>query len=143
MVFGTYGTQLLSTNTVETGQTKYIFPADDTWGPERELLTLEQQVVVAGMKEKKTARLAGKTKVAIGMKTMVTWNIATDADLANGAWGQIVDIVLDPSEEDTSADENNVRVLKYPPGMVIFKPISDTVHHIPGLKNSLIQLTIS
>ena len=36
--------------------------------------------------------------VYIGMKVMVTENIEIDLDLINGAWGEIVDIVLHPDE---------------------------------------------
>ncbi|KAJ7106320.1 hypothetical protein C8R44DRAFT_987416 [Mycena epipterygia] len=37
-------------------------------------------------------------EIAVGMKVMVTSNIETDLDLANGARGEIVDIILDPDE---------------------------------------------
>ena len=49
----------------ETSQTKYIFLAEDTWGPVREPLTLEQQVIVAGMKEKKTVMVEHWSTMAI------------------------------------------------------------------------------
>ena len=47
----------------------------------------------------------------IGMKVMVTMNIDTDLDIANGARGEIVDIVLDPDEPPLSQDP--VSHLKY------------------------------
>ena len=34
-------------------------------------------------------------ELALGMEVMVTFNVSTDFDMANGAWGHIVDIVLD------------------------------------------------
>jgi len=37
-----------------------------------------------------------ESELAVGMKAMVTMNIATEADLANRARGKIVDIVLNP-----------------------------------------------
>jgi hypothetical protein len=38
--------------------------------------------------------------LAIGMKTIVTLNVVTDADLANGSRGEVVDIVLDHGEPE-------------------------------------------
>jgi len=40
------------------------------------------------------------------MKVMVTLNLATEADLANGSRGIITDIVLDPREDVSLADVN-------------------------------------
>jgi hypothetical protein len=59
---------------------------------------LLQWVKVAGMSAKHTGKLPGqfKSELAVGMKAMVTMNIATEADLANRARGKIVDIVLNP-----------------------------------------------
>jgi len=54
------------------------------------------------MSAKHTGKLPGqfKLELAVGMKAMVTMNIATEADLANRARGKIVDIVLNPRELD-------------------------------------------
>jgi hypothetical protein len=38
------------------------------------------------------------------MRAMVTVNIATNANLANGAWGEVVNIVLDPRDRPTKDD---------------------------------------
>lgn len=46
--------------------------------------------------------------LAIGMQVMVTFNVATDLDLANGARGRVVDIVLD------SRESGNTRVKALP-----------------------------
>ena len=37
-------------------------------------------------------------ELAIGIKVMVTENIKTDLDVANGVRGEIVDIILHPDE---------------------------------------------
>ncbi|TFY52705.1 hypothetical protein EVJ58_g9862 [Rhodofomes roseus] len=42
--------------------------------------------------------LPHNVSLAIGMKVMVTLNVDTDLDVANGTRGEIVDIVLDPRE---------------------------------------------
>ena len=73
---------------------------------------------------------------------MVTWNISTDADLANSAWGDIVDIVLDPREEVESAKGTNV-CLKYPPAMILFKPTNKCTIKFPGLAEGLIPLFLT
>ncbi|KZT00159.1 uncharacterized protein LAESUDRAFT_631192, partial [Laetiporus sulphureus 93-53] len=48
-------------------------------------------------------------KLAVGMKVMVTLNIATDLDIANGARGEIRRIILHP-EEPEHGDERVVRL---------------------------------
>ncbi len=47
---------------------------------------------------RKRKDLPEQIELSIGMKVMVTTNIQTDLDLANGARGEIVDIVLHPDE---------------------------------------------
>jgi hypothetical protein len=66
---------------------------------------MQQQVTVAGMSEKHTGKLAGQLELMVSMKAMVTMNIATEADLANGARGEIVNIVLDPRELNPHRDK--------------------------------------
>jgi ATP-dependent exoDNAse (exonuclease V) alpha subunit len=75
-------------------------------------------------------------EIAIGMEAMVTQNIATDASLANGSRGIILDIVLDPREEwqVPDVDEEGVVKLTYPPAMVLFEPFRKPVTDpLPGL----------
>ena len=43
----------------------------------------------------KTWTILDEVELALGMEVMVTFNVSTDLDMANGAWGHIVDIVLD------------------------------------------------
>ena len=54
------------------------------------------------------------------MPCMVTMNVKTEHNLVNGTWGQIVDIILDPRENDIEAGANvvylcfhNVEVMVY------------------------------
>ncbi|KAJ6495753.1 hypothetical protein C8R47DRAFT_956735, partial [Mycena vitilis] len=81
-----------------SGHQMYICQAEDRTGLQEEALSLTQRVMVAGMSVKKTAKLADRVELAIGMRAMVLLNIATEADLANGTRGEIVDIKLDPRE---------------------------------------------
>ena len=55
---------------------------------------------------------------------MVTLNLVTEADLANGLHGTIEDIILDLRENlDSSAvDKHSIMWTKYPPAMILFKP---------------------
>jgi len=57
------------------------------------------------MSEKRTGKLPGQLELVVGMKAMVTMNIATETDLANGARGEIVNIVLDPRELNPHRDK--------------------------------------
>ena len=50
---------------------------------------------MAQMDVANTKHLQNHVEIAIGMEAMVTRNIATDASLANGSRGVILDIVLD------------------------------------------------
>jgi len=58
-------------------------------------------------------------KLAIGMKVMVTSNIATDLDITNGARGSVVDIIL--SAEEPPLGDVCVVELKHLPQCVLVK----------------------
>jgi len=75
------------------------------------------------------------------MKAMVTMNIATEADLANGMRGEIVDIVLDPRELNPCRDkETAVMRLQYLPAMILFKPYHYTFGRLDGLPDRVIPI---
>jgi hypothetical protein len=69
--------------------------AEDTVGKDHQLLNSKERLTMAQMDVVDTARLENRVEIAIGMETMVTQNIATDASLANGSRGILKDIVLD------------------------------------------------
>jgi hypothetical protein len=86
------------------------------------------------MSEKHTGKLPGQLELTVGMKAMVTLNIATEADLANGVRGEIINIVLDPRELNPHRDEETgVMRLQYPPAMILFKPYHYTFGRLEGL----------
>ena len=122
-----------------TGNILYTFNAEDTVGKERNGLSMRERVIVAGLREKKTARLPNRISIAVGMKAMVTWNISTDVDLANGARGVVVDIVLD-LREDPGTRFNPEVTLRYPPAMILFKPVNKTTIKFTGLAEGLIPI---
>ena len=84
---------------------------------------MHERVIIASMSEKKIGGLPNHTAISIGMKAMVTWNISTDADLANGAMGEVVDIVLNQWEDPSMVEGMNV-LLKYPLAMILIKPVN-------------------
>jgi hypothetical protein len=73
-----------------------------------------ERVEVAKMNEKKTGRLPanGCLQFAMGMKVMVVLNIATKADLTNGAQGEIIEIMLDHCEQQPPTNENGITKLR-------------------------------
>ena len=84
-------------------------------------LTLEEKFAVAakaktgrGKNRHDRAGLADEVEVAVGMEVMVTFNESTDLDIANGARGHVIEIVLDPQEQ-ISTTTGQVHELQYPP----------------------------
>ncbi|RDB27520.1 hypothetical protein Hypma_003832 [Hypsizygus marmoreus] len=52
------------------------------------------RILVVGMSTEMTGNIAERVEIAVGMKVMVLLNIATEADVANGTRGKVVDVVL-------------------------------------------------
>ena len=133
----------LHRHATQSGNRLYISPAEDTIGRQREELSMKERVMVAGMKNEKTAHLADRVTLSVGMKAMVILNLATDKELANGTRGTIDDIVLDPREELVNPEEDGSYHLKYPPALVLFKPDAAVKHHFQGLKDGVLPITPS
>ncbi len=93
------------------GERLYIVTAEDT--VKKRKLTLAEQCALAGRKGRKRKTLPETIELAIGMQVMVTSNIQTDLDLANGARGVIVGIVLHP-DEPPQGDDCIVRLQRVP-----------------------------
>jgi len=132
----TWNAAKLKEHCKQTGEILYIVDAEDSAGRERRRLTMKERMTVAQMGLADTERLQSRVEIAIGMEAMVTQNIATDASLANGSRGIILDIVLDPREEwqVPDVDEEGVVKLTYPPAMVLFEPFRKPVTDpLPGL----------
>lgn len=127
----------------KTGNVLYICEAEDTVGKSREPPSMEEKTVIAGLDPvKKLRSLHQRIEIAKGMKAMVTTNLATEADLANGSRGEIVDIKLDPREnvDKEQAAATGIVKLRYPPATIIFKPIHATFPQFEGLKKGEIPL---
>jgi hypothetical protein len=69
----------------ETGQILYICDAEDTVGEEHRRPNMEERTTIAKIPLEDLDGLPHRIELAIGMKAMVTANVATEADLANGS----------------------------------------------------------
>ena len=125
-----------------TGELLYIFDAEDTVGKDHIPTNMEQKAIIAALPINKTKKLAYRLEAAIGMDVMVTMNITTEADLANGSHRKIKDIILDCREHlvDEDIDEDSIVWLQYPPAMILFEPIHHEFDPFPGLDPGLIPL---
>ena len=103
---------------------------------------MEQKVILAGMTLDQTKKITQWIEFTIRMQVMVTLNVATEADLANGSRGTIEDIVLDPRERIDNSDRNEEGVvwLEYPQAMIVFKPFHHEFEPFPGFEPGLIPL---
>ena len=123
-----------------TGNRLYICPAEDTEGIAHTPLPIERRVLVAGMQTKLCGNLADEVKIAVGMRVMVTLNLSTDKDLANGTRGTIEEIILDPREDCTEPDEDGAIHLMYPPALILFKPDVEVTYQFDGLRKGLLPI---
>jgi len=139
---------MLRKHCAETSNILYVVDAEDSVGNDRRPLNMEQKVIVAATppEDKKpgqmtTKKLRHRLELAVGMKVMVTLNLATEADLANGSRGVIEDIVLDPRERLLREDvgEDGVAWLHYPPAMILFRPDHE-FEPFPGLDEGLVPI---
>jgi hypothetical protein len=135
-----------------TGNILYVVDAEDTVGEGRCLLNMEQKMIVAGLplEDRKSTstsikQLRHRLESAIGMKVMITLNLATEADLANGSRGIIEDIVLDPRERVTRDDigTDGIVWLRYAPTMILFRPFHYEFAPFPGMEEGLIPIFLS
>lgn len=83
--------------------------------------------------------LEDTVELAIGMKVMMTWNTQTEIDLANGARGEIVDIVLHPDEPEYDRSQREVD-LRYPPLYVLVKFERTRASQLLGLAEKVLPI---
>jgi hypothetical protein len=134
--------QSLRKHCAKTGNILYICDAEDTIGNDRRPTNFEQKVIIAGMSLDQTRKIGQRIEFAIGMQVMVTLNVSTEADLANGSRGTIEDVVLDPRElvGNTDRNEDGEVWLEYPPAMILFRPFHYEFDPFPGLQPGLIPI---
>src|SRR6266436_9720220 len=79
-------------------------------------------------------------EVAVGLKVMVTHNIDTTHQIANGAQGEIVRIILDPCEDPKEQDGAQDVELSYPPACVLIQLNSYALMSIQDLDPAVIPI---
>ncbi|KAJ3566046.1 hypothetical protein NP233_g7249 [Leucocoprinus birnbaumii] len=92
----------------------------------REPTIEEQEIIILGIS--KDFALEEEVEIAVGARVMIEMNIATEAGLANGTRGTIMDIVLDENEGHPMIGEDGTCRLKYPPALVWVKPDNHCSH---------------
>ncbi|KAJ7805180.1 hypothetical protein B0H14DRAFT_2611557 [Mycena olivaceomarginata] len=128
----------------ETGTRLFVCSADDTH--KGQSLNLAQRYTLAlhlgrrqnGKKQMQMKDLPNMIELAIGMKVLVTSNIETDLDLANGARGDIVDIILDP--EEPPLGEGPIVHLRKLPVYILVKLARTRASRLEGLDERVIPL---
>ncbi|KAF8512167.1 hypothetical protein JB92DRAFT_2582775, partial [Gautieria morchelliformis] len=74
-----------------------------------------------------------------GMKVMVTFNVQTELDIANGARGEVVGIVLD-EREPIIAEAEAKKHLKYPLAYMLVKLNRTKAAKLPGLAEGVVLI---
>jgi hypothetical protein len=126
-----------------TGHRKYVISAEDTVKDSGETPDKRTRYAIASLKDDVTRNLKMRVEVAVGMRAMVTLNISTEADLANGTRGTVQGLVLDPREGHTTPDDKGSIHLKYPPPVIYFKPDLQTNTSFEGIPNGVIPISPS
>jgi hypothetical protein len=121
----------------------YISPAEDTIGG-RPVTNDEKIAIMTRPKGSKTyldrGGLTKETELAIGAHVMVTLNILTDLDVANGVRGVIEGIVLDERERImTTTNTHSIR-LQYPPRYVLVRLDRTKAPTLHGLEENVIPI---
>jgi hypothetical protein len=118
-----------------------VSPAEDVVkrkGMHARPLTSREEIIVRS-KNPKGRKLPDTVELAIGMPCMVTMNVKTEHDLANGTRGQIVDIILDARERDIPNGANIVH-LNYPPRYILFKSDHTKAKSLHGLPDGVFPI---
>ena len=87
-------------------------------------------------KQRKRKDLPAQIEMAVGMKVLVTNNLETDLNITNGAWGEIVNIILHPDESPTG--EGPIVKLKYLPSYLLVKLSCTWASQLAGLDEAVI-----
>ena len=124
----------------ESCQRLLVCYAEDTF-KDRPLSLRERYALAqrgSGDGRRKHKDLPEKIELAIGMKVMVTSNIATDLDITNGARGTVVDIILDPEEPPLGGGA--ILTLKHLPQCVLVKLNRTRAARLDGLEEGVIPI---
>jgi ATP-dependent exoDNAse (exonuclease V) alpha subunit len=112
----------------------------------RPLSLAERYAVLTTGKQKKDggeerAGLSKTVELAVGMPVMVTWNVHTKLDIANGSRGEIVGIKLHPENNQTNNHHDDcVQNLTHPPAYVLVRLQKTKIFQLPGLPPHVIPI---
>jgi ATP-dependent exoDNAse (exonuclease V) alpha subunit len=127
----------------ETHQRLYICPSEDTVGG-HPISNEEKIAILTQSKGSKTKSdrggLTKEIELAIGAPVMVTLNIHTDLDVANGVRGTVEGIVLDERERLITTKETHIIRLCYPPRYVLVKLDRTKAPTLDGLEDNVIPI---
>lgn len=110
----------------KTGRLRYTFPAEDIDKATNAYPTPAVRLALASRCDKDPhdvggLKLESELSVVIGMRAMVSFNIATENDVANGSRGTVVGLVLDEREDRVVPNQIGEVHLRYPPVVIFFK----------------------
>lgn len=134
----------------KTGHLRYTFPAEDIDKATNEPPSPAIRLALASRarkdpQEHSGLKLESELTVVVGMRVMISFNIATENDIANGTRGVLVGLVLDERERSTVPDRGGVVRLRYPPAVLFVKldsaPNSAPKQICPELAPGIIPLT--
>jgi hypothetical protein len=128
------------THSMRSGSMLYICSSEDS--AHGVPLTMSQRLAIARLPLKHTEQLPTVLRLAVGMRVMVTRNIAVKANLSNGSRGRISHISLDPREApiSSSAIAEKQCILRYPPALIILELDFCDISPLPGLKPKQVPL---
>ncbi|KAG8792528.1 hypothetical protein FRC12_005844 [Ceratobasidium sp. 428] len=98
--------------------------------------------MTAGLEKRKRINLPEVVELAVGMEVMVTYNVETELDVANGARGVVQEIIIDRREQILDALTESPRevTLTYPPECVLVKLNRTKAHTLPGLGPGVVPI---
>ncbi len=130
-----WNTETLKRHCAQTGSVLYECPAEDYRGKDRDHLTLNERLAVAGLTDKKDKQTTRYAPVGSRYQSDGDYQHRHRIRPRDRTRGSIEDIVLDPREPTpVIADEDNVVHLLYPLALILFKPLSDS-RTIPSFDN--------
>ncbi|KAG8744135.1 hypothetical protein FRC10_010704 [Ceratobasidium sp. 414] len=100
--------------------------------------TLVEARVEDGVKD--VGGLADTVPLAKGMKVMVTYNIETELDVANGVLGIVERIILHDGAIDSTTSDRNTLVLTRPPAYVLVRLSRTKAGPLAGLEAGIVPI---
>ena len=128
---------------IETCRRLYVFPAEDSICGRP--VTNEEKIAIMTQAKGSKANmdrggLQKEMELAIGAPVMVTLNIMTELDVANGVRGIVEAIVLDERESVIGTGDEHTIKLRYPPRYVLVRLDRTKAPSLKGLSRNVIPI---